>query len=288
NGDGNIEPLSPNEGFVTYHGVPLVAKGEVKGVMEIFHRRHYQPSADWLEFLENLSDQAAIAIYNAELYSHLQQSNFELEVAYDTTLEGWARALELRDRETEGHSRRVSDLTVRLAAAIGLPERDIPHIRRGALLHDIGKIVVPDKILFKGGPLDEAEWQVMKAHPEHAARLLELIPFLHNAITIPYCHHERWDGSGYPRGLQGEEIPLPARIFAVVDVWDALRSDRPYRKAWSQAETLDYIREQADKQFDPRVVTIFLEQIENEMAAGLFQAAQSPASGGNGHARKKD
>lgn len=274
--NGKSEMISPGEGFITYHGVPLVAKGEVKGVLEIFHRRAYHPSPDWLEFLENLSDQAAIAIYNAELYANLQQSNFELEVAYDTTLEGWARALELRDRETEGHSRRVADLTVQLARAIGVPERDIAHIRRGALLHDIGKIVVPDNILFKTGPLDEEEWQVMKQHPEHGAKLLEPIPFLRNAITIPYCHHERWDGSGYPRGLKGEEIPLPARIFAVVDVWDALRSDRPYRQAWTKQDSLDYIREQAGKQFDPKVVEIFLERVGNEPEDDRLPAEAAP------------
>ena len=285
NGKEKGEMIPSGEGFVTYHGVPLVAKGEVKGVLEIFHRRPYHPSADWLEFLENLSDQAAIAIYNAELYAHLQQSNFELEVAYDTTLEGWARALELRDQETEGHSRRVSDLTVRLARALGMPERDIPHIRRGALLHDIGKIVVPDRILFKTGPLNDDEWHVMRQHPENGARLLEPIPFLRNAITIPYCHHERWDGSGYPRGLKGEEIPLPARIFAVVDVWDALRSDRPYRQAWTQSESLAYIREQAGKQFDPQVVDIFLIQIESELTADSVQVNVKTDGFGNGEVK---
>jgi putative nucleotidyltransferase with HDIG domain len=261
------EALPPGEDFVTYHGVPLIAKGEVKGVLEIFNRAHYRPNGEWLEFLENLADQAAISIYNAELYSFLQRSNFDLEVAYDTTLEGWARALEMRDRETEGHSRRVADRTVQLALVMGIPERDIANVRRGALLHDIGKMMVPDRILFKEGPLDAAEWAIMMQHPESAARLLEPIPFLRNAITIPYCHHERWDGSGYPRHLKGEEIPLAARIFAVVDVFDALLSDRPYRQAWPVDEVIHYICAQSGIQFDPAVVAIFVEQVRAEREA---------------------
>ncbi len=258
--------LPAGEEFVGYRGFPLIAKGEVKGVLEVFHRRPFTPRRDWLDFAESLAGQAAIAIDNAELYSSLQRTNHELEVAYDSTLEGWAKVLEIRDQETEGHSRRVADLTIRLAQALGVPENELVHIRRGALLHDIGKLVVPDSILQKNGPLDAEEWKVMMQHPVNAARMLEPIPFLREAVAIPYCHHERWDGTGYPQGLKGEEIPLAARIFAVVDVWDALRSDRPYRPAWTAEQTLEYIKEQSGSHFDPQVVQAFVEIIQPEVA----------------------
>ncbi|MDD3699878.1 MAG: HD-GYP domain-containing protein, partial [Atribacterota bacterium] len=183
-------------------------------------------------------------------------------LAYDTTIEGWAQALELRDRETEGHTRRVADLTVKLAQALGVKSEDLIHIRRGALLHDIGKMGIPDRILLKPGPLTPEEWEIMKKHPVYAWELLSPIKYLRPALDIPYYHHERWDGTGYPRGLKGEEIPLSARIFAVVDVWDALTSDRPYRPAWSQEKALQYIKEQSGHHFDPRVVEKFLGLLE--------------------------
>jgi len=185
-------------------------------------------------------------------------------MAYDTTIEGWAQALELRDQETEGHARRVADLTVRLARALDVPAEQLVHIRRGAILHDIGKMGIPDQILLKPGPLTMEEREIMKKHPIYARELLLPIKYLHPAIDIPYSHHERWDGTGYPQGLKGEQIPLAARIFAVIDVWDALISDRPYRSAWPEEKALNYIREQAGHHFDPRVVEKFLDLINKD------------------------
>jgi putative nucleotidyltransferase with HDIG domain len=192
---------------------------------------------------------------NARLYVNITQ-------AYDTTLEGWARALDLRDVETQDHTRRVIEMTLRMAREMHVPEADLVHIRRGALLHDIGKLGIPDDILFKPGPLDEDEWKVMRQHPVYARHLLSNITYLLPAMDIPYYHHERWDGAGYPLGLTGEGIPLTARIFSVVDVWDALRSNRPYRAAWPEREVLQYIREQAGKQFDPHVVEVFMQAVQ--------------------------
>ena len=246
------------EGFIAYYAVPLVAKGQVKGVMEIFNCTPLNPDQDWLEFLETLAGQAAIAIDNASLFSNLQRSNLNLALAYDSTLEGWAGALDLRDKETEGHSRRVTDMTVRIAQEIDIPEDELVQIKRGALLHDIGKMGIPDAILLKPGPLSDDEWQIMRQHPGFAYKLLAPIAYLRPALDIPYNHHEKWDGTGYPRGLKGEEIPLAARIFAVVDVWDALSSDRPYRQAWDQNKVLDHIQNQSGTHFDPQVVEIFL------------------------------
>lgn len=255
--------LIDEEGFVTAFMTPLVAKGQVTGVLEIFQRRRFEPTAEWLEFLDTLAGQAAIAIDNAALFQGLQRANLDLTLAYDTTLEGWSRALDLRDKETEGHTHRVLEFTVRLARAMGLREEEMVHLRRGALLHDIGKMGIPDSILLKPGPLTDDEWGIMKKHPVYAFELLSPIAYLRPALEIPYSHHEKWDGSGYPRGLRGEQIPLAARIFAVADVWDALRSDRPYRPAWSQERALEYIREQTGKQFDPAIVRVFLQLVEH-------------------------
>ncbi len=251
-------PLLASEGFVAYYAAPLLAKGEVKGVLEIFHRAPLAPDAEWFEFLDMLTRQAAIAIDNASLFANLQRSNVELTLAYDSTLEGWARAVDLRDRETEDHSLRVAEMTVRLSRALGVTNGEVVHVRRGALLHDIGKIGVPDAILFKPGPLTPEEWEIMRQHPQWAYEMLSPITFLRPALDIPYCHHEKWDGTGYPRGLKGEAIPLAARIFALVDVWDAVRSPRPYRPAWPDDKALDYIREQSGQHFDPQVVEAFL------------------------------
>jgi putative nucleotidyltransferase with HDIG domain len=182
-----------------------------------------------------------------------------LETAYDATIEGWSRALELRDQETEGHTLRVADLTVRLAQAMGVKGKEIVHIRRGALLHDIGKMGVPDHILLKPGKLNDDEWETMKQHASYAFEMLRPIEFLRPALDISRCHHEKWDGTGYPRGLKGEQIPFSARIFAVIDVWDALNSDRPYREAWTEEKALEYITTSAGKHFDPQVVEAFLD-----------------------------
>lgn len=251
--------LLESECFSTYYAVPLIAKGQVKGVLELFQHNAGTPDAEWLGFLEALAMQAAIAIDNANLFDDLQRANTDLALAYDATLEGWVHALDLRDNETEGHTQRVTEATVRLARNMGFSEAELVHVRRGALLHDIGKMAIPDKILLKPGPLTDAEWEIMRRHPVYAYDWLAPIAFLRPSLDIPYCHHERWDGSGYPRGLCGEEIPLLARIFAVVDVWDALRSDRPYRRQWPEAEVRDYIQSQAGTQFDPQIVAQFLQ-----------------------------
>jgi putative nucleotidyltransferase with HDIG domain len=192
------------------------------------------------------------------LYTDLQQSNAELGLAYDTTLEGWSRTLELRDKETEGHTQRVTEMTVRLARALGFDAEALAHVRRGALLHDIGKMGIPDSVLLKPGALTPDEWAIMRLHPVYAYELLRPIAFLRPALDIPYCHHEKWDGSGYPRGLRGTEIPLAARIFAVVDVWDALRSERPYRAAWPEERVRAHIASLAGTHFEPRIVEAFL------------------------------
>jgi HD-GYP domain-containing protein (c-di-GMP phosphodiesterase class II) len=257
-------PLLPNEDFVTYFGVPLISKGKIQGVLELFHRTVMEPDSDWLNFLNTLTSETAVAVDNAHLFRDLEKSNLDLASAYETTLEGWAKTLELRDRETEGHSQRVMDLSTRLSKKLGVSDDDLVHIQRGAVLHDIGKMGVPDNILLKEGKLTEEEWDVMRRHPVFAYDMLSTIPFLRKASEIPYCHHEKWDGSGYPRGLKGEDIPLGARIFALVDVWDALRSDRPYRKAWTDADARDYITKQSGIHFDPIVVKAFDELMELE------------------------
>ena len=257
--------LMQEEGFASYYSVPLVAKGQIKGVLDLFNRTPLNPDQEWFNFLETLAGQAAIAIDNTGLLEDLHRTNVELSLAYDTTLEGWSKALDLRDKETEGHTQRVVDMTLRIAQSMGIDNEDLTHIRRGALLHDIGKMGIPDSILLKPGPLSDDEWEVMKRHPVYAHDLLFPITHLRSALDIPYHHHEKWNGLGYPLGLKGEQIPLPARIFAVVDVWDALTSDRPYRKAWTSKKALEYIREQSGIQFDPKVVDMFLSLIKSEL-----------------------
>lgn len=254
------------EGFGIYYGAPLIAKGEIKGVLEVFSRREIpEPDAEWLGFLATLAGQIAIAVENYELFMSLARSNDNLVLAYDTTLEGWSSALDLRDQDTEGHTQRVTQLTMRLAREVGVAPSALADIRRGALLHDIGKMGIPDKILLKPGPLSDEEWARMREHPTLAFRFLAPIAYLHNAMDIPYCHHERWDGSGYPRGLRGAEIPLAARIFAVADVYDALTSDRPYRSAWEPAKALAYIRKESGRQFDPDIVRAFTKMMRREV-----------------------
>lgn len=256
--------LIRREGFVTYVGIPLIVKGQIKGVFEVFHRSPLSPTLDWMEFLHTLAGQAAIAIDSSQLFENLQRSNQELIQAYDTTLEGWAKALEIRDRETEGHTRRVTEMTIRLARFMGISENEMVNLHRGVLLHDIGKMGVPDSILRKTGKLDENEWEEMRKHPIYARDLLKDIAYLKDAIDIPYSHHEHWDGSGYPQGLKGERIPLSARIFSVVDIWDALLSDRPYRKAWPRDKVVQYIKDVAGTILDPKIVEIFLIMVERD------------------------
>jgi len=247
------------EGFAAYFAAPMIAKGAVVGVLELFGRKPRRPDEDWVQFFEAIAGQAAIAVDSARLFEDLQRSNASLADAYDATLEGWSRAMDLRDHETEGHSQRVAYKTVELARLLGFDEDALVHVWRGALLHDIGKMGVPDAILHKPGPLDAREWEIMKLHPVLAYELLSPINFLERALDIPYCHHEKWDGSGYPRGLAGEEIPLAARVFAVVDVWDAFLSNRPYRRALPEPEVKSRIRALAGSHFDPEVVDKFLQ-----------------------------
>jgi HD-GYP domain-containing protein (c-di-GMP phosphodiesterase class II) len=258
-------PLFTVEGFITYYGVPLIAKGSVLGVLEMFHRSPFHPDADWLNFLNMVAGQAAIAIDNAVMFRELQRSNVELSLAYDATIEGLSRALDLRDKETEEHTRRVSDTTVKLAAHLGIGGANLIHIRRGAILHDIGKVAIPDRILFKPGPLADDEWTIMRRHPGIAVDLLSSVSYLAPALEIPHWHHEKWDGTGYPDHLHGETIPYSARLFALVDVYDALTSNRPYRGAWSRQETLQYIESQSGKHFDPTIVPKFLNFMSNRL-----------------------
>ena len=254
------------EGFISYICVPIIAKGKVKGVLEAFLRVAFSPGREWMDYFELISGQAAIAIESIELFSNLQRSNADLSRAYDNTLEGWASALELRDKETEGHTRRVASLAIDLANAMEVKSEELVYIRWGALLHDIGKMAIPDEILLKPGALNEDEWIIMKQHPQYAFDMLSKIDYLRPALDIPYAHHEKWNGSGYPRGLAAEQIPLAARLFAIVDVWDALVSDRPYRKAWSENKTIAYIIEEKGQHFDPRVVEAFLRIYKNKRA----------------------
>ncbi len=247
--------------------VPLKVKGQVTGVIYADNRiRSGAFTQRDLNILTAFANQAAVAIENARLFNDLQRSNFELAQAYDITLEGWARALELRDQETEGHTRRVTELTVRLAKGMGFEGEELNHIRRGALLHDIGKMGIPDRILLKPGKLTPEEQEIMKKHPVYAYEMLEPIEKLRPALYIPHRHHEKWDGTGYPDGLKGRDIPLPARIFAIVDVWDALRSNRPYRESWSVEKVRTHLREQSGTHFDPVVVDAFLDLELGELA----------------------
>ncbi len=255
-------PLFREEEFITYLANPLIAKGELVGVLEVFDRSRLEPDLEWLNFLDALARLAAIAIDRLNLFNDLEKSNVELVGAYDATIEGWARAIELRDGDTEGHSRRVVNLSLNLAQKMGVTGEALIHIRRGALLHDIGKMAIPDGILLKAGKLSDEEWVIMKKHPVYAYEMLSSIQYLKPALDIPYCHHEWWDGSGYPREISKENIPLAARIFAVVDVWDALQSDRPYREAWSKAEAADYIKKLSGSQFDPEVIEAFFEMVD--------------------------
>ncbi len=239
--------------------VPIVVGNWTRGIFDIFLSEPLQEDAsDWILYAETLAGQAALAITNHDLISGLQEKNDELLEAYEGTIFGLGHALEIRDKETFGHSERVLELSLKVAEVLHFTDEEISNFRRGVLLHDIGKIGIPDSILLKPGPLDEDEWKVMRLHPVYAYELLKGVSFLKNALDVPYSHHERWDGSGYPQGLTGEGIPVSARIFSVVDVWDALTNDRPYRKAWTSEEASQYLTDNAGVQFDPKIVEIFL------------------------------
>ena len=258
--------------------VPMLMGEAALGSIAIYSQSPRQWSEDEIRLLSLLANQTAIAIENTRLLEaehtarkhaeilHLQtiQQAQDLILAYDTTIEGWSRALDLRDKETEEHTLRVTNLTLQLAQAFDINNVEIKHIRHGALLHDIGKMGIPDNILRKAGELSDDEWAMMRQHPRLAYEMLSPIAYLLPALDIPYCHHEKWDGTGYPRGLKGEEIPLAARIFAVVDVLDALTSDRPYRPAWAKNKAIEYIRQKAGSHFDPSVVRVFLRLIDKK------------------------
>ena len=237
--------------------VPLIVEGSPIGALVIGTQRTFDEED--LRLMVAIGDIGASAIHRADLYERTREQALELSQAYDATIEGWAHALELRDKETQGHTLRVTELTQRLAEAMGIQSEEMVHIRRGVLLHDIGKMGIPDQILLKPGKLTDEEWVTMRRHPQYAFDMLSSIPYLRTALDIPYCHHEKWDGSGYPRGLKGEEIPLSARIFAVVDVWDALTTDRPYRAAWKEKDAVAYIEQQSGIHFDPQVAGLFLD-----------------------------
>ncbi len=238
---------------------PLLWKDQVLGA---FHVEHPSPNVfgpDDIEIVSLFAEQAAVAIANARLIYNTETARKELELGYTATLEGWVRALDLRDQETEGHTQRVTDLTIELARRMDVSEDQLEPIRRGALLHDIGKIGIPDAILRKPGPLTEDEWTIMRRHPQMAWDMLSPIEYLRTALAIPYGHHERWNGSGYPLGTKRRQIPQAARIFAVVDVYDALRSNRPYREGWPEEQVIDYIKERSGISFDPEIIDAFLE-----------------------------
>ena len=261
----NMTSATP-EPNVAYLGVPLMLKNRPVGVLELFRYVGFPTHSQWHSFLQSLAHQVAVAIDSAQLFQDVQRANQELAQAYGSTIEGWSRALDMRDSETEGHSQRVTEMTVQLAKVFGFNDEQIKHVRYGALLHDIGKLAIPDHILFNVGPLTQDEWAIMRHHPEYARDMLSNVDYLKPAMDIPYSHHERWDGSGYPLGLKGEDIPLVARIFAVVDVWDALRSSRRYREGLPDVTVLEYLRAAAGVHLDPRVVERFIQLLESQLA----------------------
>lgn len=259
--DSEFAKLIAQEGFLSQYCVPIVIGGKSFGVLELFQRKPFSPTPEWLNLLDAIALQMGLALDYNNLYGELQNTYLDLADSYEATLEGWSSAMDVRDHETEGHSKRVAELASALARKMGLSNDEVENIRRGALLHDIGKLGVPDSILLKNGPLTEDEWNVMKRHPQLAYRFLAKVPYLEKSLDIPRFHHERWDGNGYPSGLSGTRIPLAARLFSVVDVYDALTSERPYRHAWSKAKATQYLREQAGIQFDPEIVDGFLQML---------------------------
>lgn len=245
-------------GFTASISEPLVSHGRMKGLVEVYYHCPFPREDDLETLFTRLSAQVAVAVEKSQLFKNLERAYVDLNQAYDETLEGWAAALDLREKETSSHSQKVVDLTIQLAHAVGIKAENLVHVRRGAFLHDIGKMGIPDEILLKPGPLTDEEWAIMRQHPVMAYQMLSKIAYLQPALDIPYAHHEKWDGTGYPRGLAGPNIPLAARIFAVVDVWQALTSDRVYRKAWPKSRALNYLKDQKSTHFDPYIVDVFL------------------------------
>lgn len=249
------------EDFVSYYVAPVIMGGNTRGIIEVYSRRQQAPIPTWLDLFDVISRYVGLALQNQALYDRSMKLDANNKINYSATLDAWMAAMLLRGGELESHARRVTDMTLRLAKAIGISDDQLTHIVRGAMLHDIGKLALPDNILQKTDKLSQSEWELMRMHPEFAYRLLSPIPYLKPALPIPYSHHERWDGSGYPLGFIGTQIPLHARIFSIVDVWDALRSDRPYRKAWRDVDVYQYISDQSGKHFDPQVTSAFLDLI---------------------------
>ena len=246
------------EGFKAYFAHPLIVKGKPIGVMELFIRHTFYPDQEWLKFFESLATQAAVAYDLYRTFNDLQKMKQNLANTYNATLETWSKSLELTNIESHGHNQRVTSQTLRLAKELGIEESELPNIERGALLHDIGKLGILDEILLKKGKLTDSDWHEIEKHPVIAKDLLSGVNLLKDAIEIPFSHHENWDGSGYPQGLKGEAIPLAARVFAVVETYDALLSDKPYRKAWTKDKTIDYLKEEKGKKFDPIIIDTFL------------------------------
>lgn len=254
--------LIATEKFMAQYCAPIIIAGKTQGVLEVFRRKSFTPNPVWLILFDAFATQTGLALDYNSIHFDLQKAYLDLELSYEATIEGWSAAMDFRDEETEGHSKRVSAMTAALAARMGVSADDITFIHRGALLHDVGKIGIPDNILKKAGPLDDEEWEIMRRHPLIAKKMLSGIPYLDPSMDIPLYHHERWDGSGYPEGLKGEKIPFAARLFAIVDVFDALTSDRPYRKAWTKAAALQYIHDQAGRLFDPQLAAAFLDMVK--------------------------
>lgn len=255
--------LIKTEKFLSQHCAPIVVGGMTLGVLEVFQRKEFTLTDEWVALFEAIAMQTGVALEYNTVFLELQSVYRDLENSYEATIEGWSSAMDLRDQETESHSKRVTSLTVAFATRLGFSQDDIVRAKRGALLHDIGKIGIPDSILRKNGPLTEEEWAIMKEHPSKAYGMLYRIPYLRNCLDIPLYHHEKWDGTGYPQGLSGKKIPLAARMFALIDVYDALTSDRPYRKAWTKEKTVEYIREQAGRHFDPELTEAFIALIKD-------------------------
>ena len=249
------------ENFISAFTVPLVAKGKLYGVLELFYRRSVQNDLEWGEYLETLGRQVAMAIDSISMFDQLQQTLMVQQTALDSTIESWALVLEKRGIEPNGHAKRLTEKTLELAQLMGIVDTKLVDIYRGVLLHDVGKFLIPEGILLKPSLLHDDEWNLIYQHPTYALDMLSKIDPLKAALNIPYCHHENWDGSGYPRGIKGEQIPIEARIFQVVETWDLMSVDLPYRKASAQNDVLKYIRSESGKKFDPRVVEKFLEMI---------------------------
>ncbi len=259
--------------------IPMIVKGSTIGLVQVHSLKPGRFQQTDMALLGLIANTAGVAIQNAQLAQNLERTSMDLVQTYEATIDGWTRALELRDFTTERHTHRVVAITIELCKKLGLDAREIIKVRRGAQLHDIGKMGIPDQILLKPGPLDEAEWRVMRRHPVYAYELLRPIPHFGEVIEIPYCHHEKWDGSGYPRRLKGEEIPLSARIFSIVDVWDALSSNRPYRAAWPANQVIDYINYQSNKHFEPEVTKAFLDMVREGGIKTPPHSYQPPMSG---------